>query len=76
MMPEPQPNFLAKLRKLLVNLPLIEEDVRNLYDCDEIFGGIELRKISLQFALSIGDNVKALHEASSLEDYYIELLTS
>jgi hypothetical protein len=75
MMPDPQPNFSPKLRKLLTNLPLIEEDVRNLYDCEEIFEEIDIRKRSLQFALSIKDTTKALHEASSLEDYYIDLLT-
>ena len=74
-MTDPQPDPPAKLRKLLANLPLIEEDVRERYDCDELFGAIELRKQSLQFAMAIEDYNKALHEADSLEDYYVDLLT-
>jgi len=74
-MNEPNPKLSQKLRKLLFNLPKIEEDVRALYDCEEIFGEIDLRKRSIKFALFVNDEAKALYEACSLEEFYIDLLT-
>ena len=65
-----------KLFKLIKNLPLIEQDVRDLYDCEEMFEEIELYKSSLKFALGAGDLRKAYYEASSLECHYIDILTS
>jgi len=65
-----------KLLKLLKNLPLIERDVRDLYDCEEMFEEIELYKNSLKFALGKGELRKAYYEASSLEDHYIYILTN
>ncbi|MDA0849437.1 MAG: hypothetical protein O2827_06770 [Verrucomicrobia bacterium] len=65
-----------QLTKLLINLPLIEQDVRDLYECEEMFEEIELYKSSMKFALGIGDLRKALHEARSLEAHYIDILTN
>ena len=75
-MNEPQSKFSLSLCKLLKNLPLIEQDVRDLYDCEEMFEEIELYKSSLKFALGAGDLRKAYYEASSLECHYIDILTS
>ena len=68
--------FSSKLVKLLTSLPLIEQDVRDLYNCEEMFEEIELYKTSLKFALGAGDLRKAYYEASSLESHYIDILTS
>jgi len=68
--------FLSKLVKLLTSLPLIEQDVRDLYDCEEMFGEIAIFKDSLMFALGKGDLRKAYYEASSLENHYIFILTN
>ena len=68
--------FLSKLVKLLTSLPLIEQDVRDLFDCEEMFEEIELYKSSLKFALGAGDLRKAYYEASSLENHYIFILTN
>ena len=74
-MNEPDPKLSLKLRKLLFNLPKIEEDVRERFDCEELFEDIELRKRSIRFALFAKDEVKALYEACSLEEFYVDLLT-
>ena len=50
-MNESQSNFSSTLCRLLKNLPLIEQDVREMYDCEEMFEEIELHKSSLMFAL-------------------------
>ena len=68
--------FLSKLVKLLTSLPLIEQDVRDLYDCEEMFGEIAIFKDSLMFALGKGDLRKAYYEASSLANHYIFILTN
>ena len=41
-MNEPNPKLSQKLRELLFNLPKIEQDVRELFDCEELFEEIEL----------------------------------
>ena len=75
-MNEPNPKLSQKLRELLFNLPKIEQDVRELFDCEELFEEIELRKSSIKFALFAKDEVKALYEACSLEEFYVDLLTN
>ena len=52
-MRELKPRQKVELTKLLINLPLIEQDVRDLYECEEMFEEIELYKSSMKFALGI-----------------------
>ena len=75
-MNESKSNFSSTLSRLLKNLPLIEQDVREMYDCEEMFEEIELHKSSLSFALGVGDLMKAYLEATSLEQHYIDILTT
>ena len=75
-MNESKSNFSSTLSRLLKNLPLIEQDVREMYDCEEMFEEIELHKSSLLFALGVGDLMKAYLEATSLEQNYIDILTT
>ena len=75
-MNESNQDYTSKLYKLITKLPLIEHDIRELYDCDEMFEEIELYKSSLKFALGVGDLKKAYYEACSLEEHYILILTN
>jgi hypothetical protein len=69
-------DYKSKLCKLLTDLPLIEQNIRELYDCHEMFEEIELYKSSLQFAVGVGDLGKAFYEANLLEELYIFILTN